>query len=210
MELRGPAAHACEEPASALLETGSPAGRRALPTASGAERATRGSLPRGQVGAGVDTRVAVAGGAWAARSTPVAAAARGQRTRRAARSPEREGPAVVTARPVPGEDGPPRIGEGLGSLGVVAPPAGLSRGSPGLLMLGSGVSSDSTSLDQAASLSFTCDSQPPFSSSPATHPTPGTEPRHPKSGSPTWACPSLIVSAPPSTAPALASTPAPS
>lgn len=79
MEPRGPAAHAREIPASALLEAGS-AGRLALPTASGAERATRGSFPRGQVGAGVDTRVAVVGGAWAARSTPVAAAARGQRT----------------------------------------------------------------------------------------------------------------------------------
>lgn len=149
MELRGPAAHACEEPASALLETGSPAGRRALPTARGAERATRGSLPRGQVGAGVDTRVAVAGGAWAARSTPVAAAARGQRTRRAARSPEREGPAVVTARPVPGEDGPQRIGEGLRS------PPGSPGGPQGLLMLGwAGCSPPLPPGAQATPLSF--------------------------------------------------------
>lgn len=209
MEPRGPAAHAREEPASALLEAGSRRGgsRSLRPAGRSARHGARSR--KGRWGRGVDTRVAVAGGAWAARSTPVAAAARGQRTRRAARSPEREGPAVVAARPVPGEDGPQRIGEGLGSLGVVAPPAGLSRGSPGLLMLGNGVSLDSTSLYQAASLSFTCDSQPPFSS-PATHQTPGTEPRHPKSGSPTWACLSLIVSAPPSTAPALASTRAPS
>nr|XP_030707867.1 basic salivary proline-rich protein 2-like [Globicephala melas] len=41
-----------QEPSSALLEAGSPAGPCALPTASGAARAARSSLPRGQVGAG--------------------------------------------------------------------------------------------------------------------------------------------------------------
>lgn len=119
----GPAAHARWEPVWAFQEVGSPAGRRAL-LASGAARRHEARSREGRWGRGAGARVVVAGGAWAARSTPVVPAVEAKGPT-AAWSPEREGCAAAAARPVPGEHGPQRAGR-------VAGPTAWPRPQPGL------------------------------------------------------------------------------
>lgn len=117
------------------------------------------------MGAGSGPRVALASAAWAVRSTPVLAAAEAKGPA-AAGSPEREGPAAVAGRPVPGEDGAQREG-GAESHGVAARRPDPPGGAEGCCCDAGGVSGPASRRLHIPAHPCTRDA-PPFSASPPT------------------------------------------
>lgn len=132
----GFAAHAQQEPAKACLEAGSPTRWRALPMTHGTERASTGLAPeRAGKGRGAGPRVAVACGAWCARLTPAAVAWKPKDLPRFSRQRGRA-PLQSPHGWCPVRTGPSGSGRVPVSMAWTHPPAGLSQGFQGLLMLG--------------------------------------------------------------------------